>query len=29
MRKIPFYFIGVSTIFALAGMLYGMYMAGS
>ena len=29
MKNIPFYFIGVSVIFALIGMGYGMYMAGS
>lgn len=29
MKSLPFYFIFVSTLFALAGMGYGMYMAGS
>ena len=29
MRSLPFYFIFVSVLFALAGMGYGMYMAGS
>ena len=29
MRNLPNYFIGLSTLFALAGMAYGMYMAGS
>jgi hypothetical protein len=29
MKSLPFYFIGASVIFALLGMGYGMYMAGS
>lgn len=29
MKSLPFYFIGASVIFALIGMGYGMYMAGS
>jgi len=29
MRNIPFYFIGLAAVFALLGMFYGMYMAGS
>jgi hypothetical protein len=29
MRSLPFYFIFASVLFALAGMGYGMYMAGS
>lgn len=29
MRQIPYYFVGAATIFALLGMGYGMYMAGS
>ena len=29
MRNISSYFIGLATFFALAGMAYGMYMAGS
>lgn len=29
MRNIPFYFIATSVVFALLGMGYGMYMAGS
>lgn len=29
MKNLPFYFIFTSTLFALAGMAYGMYMAGS
>jgi cbb3-type cytochrome oxidase subunit 1 len=29
MKNLPFYFIGTSVIFALAGMGYGMYMAAS
>jgi hypothetical protein len=29
MKSLPFYFIGVSVLFALAGMGYGMYMAAS
>ncbi len=29
MKSLPFYFIGASVIFALLGMFYGMYMAGS
>ena len=29
MKALPFYFIGVGTLFALIGMLFGMYMAGS
>jgi hypothetical protein len=29
MRNLPYYFIGSATLFALAGMLFGMYMAGS
>lgn len=27
MKAIPFYFIGVSTIFALLGMAFGIYMS--
>lgn len=29
MKSLPFYFIGAAVIFALIGMAYGMYMAGS
>lgn len=29
MRRLPLYFIGAATIFALLGMLFGMYMAAS
>jgi hypothetical protein len=29
MQRLPFYFIGASVLFALGGMLFGMYMAGS
>ncbi|MBN9347389.1 MAG: hypothetical protein J0I48_14500 [Devosia sp.] len=29
MKSLPFYFIAASVIFALLGMGYGMYMAGS
>jgi hypothetical protein len=29
MKSLPFYFIAAAVIFALAGMGYGMYMAGS
>ncbi|RYE10237.1 MAG: hypothetical protein EOP22_05800 [Hyphomicrobiales bacterium] len=29
MKSLPFYFIIVAVIFALIGMFYGMYMAGS
>jgi hypothetical protein len=29
MKNLPFYFIFVATLFALLGMGYGMYMAGS
>ena len=29
MKSLPFYFIGAAVLFALAGMAYGMYMAGS
>lgn len=29
MRKLPYYFIGLATVFALVGMAHGMYMAGS
>ena len=29
MKSLPFYFVAVSVIFALIGMFYGMYMAGS
>jgi len=29
MKRLPFYFIGAATVFALLGMLFGMYMAGS
>ena len=29
MKNLPFYFIFLATLFALAGMGYGMYMAGS
>jgi hypothetical protein len=29
MKSLPFYFIFVSTLFALVGMGYGMYMAAS
>jgi hypothetical protein len=29
MQRLPFYFIGLATVFALIGMGYGMYMAGS
>ena len=29
MKNLPYYFIGFATLFALLGMLYGMYMAGS
>jgi hypothetical protein len=29
MKSLPFYFIATSIAFALAGMAYGMYMAGS
>jgi cbb3-type cytochrome oxidase subunit 1 len=29
MKNLPFYFIFPATLFALAGMGYGMYMAGS
>jgi hypothetical protein len=29
MKNLPFYFIFLATLFALTGMGYGMYMAGS
>jgi len=29
MKNLPFYFIFLATLFALVGMFYGMYMAGS
>ena len=29
MKNIPFYFVATSIVFALIGMGYGMYMAGS
>lgn len=29
MRKLPFYFLGLATVFALVGMAHGMYMAAS
>ncbi len=29
MKQLPYYFIGLATVFALLGMAYGMYMAGS
>jgi cbb3-type cytochrome oxidase subunit 1 len=29
MKSLPYYFIGFATLFALLGMIYGMYMAGS
>jgi cbb3-type cytochrome oxidase subunit 1 len=29
LRNLPVYFIGLATVFALIGMAYGMYMAGS
>lgn len=29
MRNLSYYFIGLSTLFALAGMAYGMYMGGT
>ena len=29
MKSLPFYFIFLAALFALAGMGYGMYMAGS
>ena len=29
MKNLPFYFIFLAAIFALLGMFYGMYMAGS
>lgn len=29
MRNLSYYFIGLSTLFALVGMAYGMYMGGT